>query len=86
MGVWKGADEPEWGKLPVEPLVRAYRIVKELDPDHPVWIVQAPRGTVETSGAFSAAFAVTPGTYRARVAAGKGWAVAISPQLQVVST
>ncbi len=44
------------------------------------------RGTVKTSGAFSVAFAVSPGTYRARVAAGKGWAVALSPQLQVVST
>jgi hypothetical protein len=48
MGLWKGADEPEWGKLPVPPLERAYQIVHELDPRHPVWIVQAPRGTVET--------------------------------------
>ena len=48
MGVWKGADEPEWGKLPVAGLVRAYSVIKEVDPRHPVWIVQAPRGTVET--------------------------------------
>jgi hypothetical protein len=48
MGIWKGADEPQWGKLPVGPLVDAYRIVREIDPDHPLWIVQAPRGTVET--------------------------------------
>ena len=48
MGIWKGADEPEWGKHPVEPLRRAYEIVKEIDPLHPVWIVQAPRGTVAT--------------------------------------
>lgn len=48
LGVWKGADEPEWGKLPVESLVRTRQIIRELDPNHPVWIVQAPRGTIET--------------------------------------
>jgi SpoIID/LytB domain protein len=42
--------------------------------------------TVDGSGAFSASFPVTPGTYRARVAAGQGWAVALSPELQVVKT
>ncbi len=47
MGVWKGADEPQWGKIPVAAVERAYQIVHEEDPDHPVWIVQAPRGTVE---------------------------------------
>ncbi|HEU4752048.1 MAG TPA: hypothetical protein VFU47_02990, partial [Armatimonadota bacterium] len=46
LGVWKGEDEPEWGKKPVPPLRTAYEIIHELDPDHPVWIVQAPRGTV----------------------------------------
>ena len=49
------------------------------------WMTVA-RGTVAASGAFSVALAVRPGTYRARVAAGKGWAVAVSPPLQVVST
>jgi len=44
--VWKGVDEPEWGKTPLEPMVRAYRIIKELDPNHPVVTIQAPRGTV----------------------------------------
>ena len=33
---WKGADEPEWGKIPVEMLRRFYEIIHELDPDHPV--------------------------------------------------
>ncbi len=42
---WKGADEPEWGKVPVENLRRFYEIVHELDSHHPVWITQAPRGT-----------------------------------------
>ena len=32
---WKGADEPEWGKIPVQDLEPFYRIVHELDPDHP---------------------------------------------------
>ncbi|HEY2586262.1 MAG TPA: hypothetical protein VGI81_10910 [Tepidisphaeraceae bacterium] len=48
LGVWKGADEPEWGKLPVESLGRARRTIHEADPNHPIWIVQAPRGTIET--------------------------------------
>src|SRR5262249_7145592 len=39
---WKGADEPEWGKIPVAQLRRFYEIVHELDPNHPVWITQAP--------------------------------------------
>jgi len=29
---------------------------------------------------------VSPGTYRARVAPGKGWAPTLSPELQVVKT
>ena len=47
LGVWKGADEPQWGKIPVSTLVRAYRIIHDEDPNHPIWVVQAPRGTVE---------------------------------------
>jgi hypothetical protein len=47
MGVWKGEDEPQWGDRPIEPLERTYRIIKEEDPNHPVWIVQAPRGTID---------------------------------------
>ena len=42
--------------------------------------------TVDDTGSFSAAFPVVPGTYRARVVAGKGWAVALSAELQVVKT
>jgi stage II sporulation protein D len=42
--------------------------------------------TVDSAGSFSAAFPVAPGTYRARVVAGKGWAVALSAELQVVKT
>ena len=48
MGYWKGADEPQWGKVPIAPLRNAYDIIKREDPNHPMWIVQAPRGTVAT--------------------------------------
>jgi len=48
LGIWKGEDEPEWGKKSIPPLRMAYDLVRETDPDHPVWTVQAPRGTVET--------------------------------------
>ncbi len=47
-GIWKGADEPEWGKHAVPPLVRAREIIRELDPNHPLATIEAPRGTVET--------------------------------------
>jgi hypothetical protein len=45
-GAWKGADEPEWGHHPIEPLIRGRVIVRELDPNHPMVLIQAPRGTV----------------------------------------
>lgn len=56
MGVWKGEDEPQWGKKPVAHLVRAYQIIHEEDPNHPVWIVQAPRGTVDELREYNAAY------------------------------
>jgi hypothetical protein len=59
MGIWKGADEPEWGKAKVEPLVRAREIVRELDPNHPLAIIQAPRGTVQTMCPYNAASDIT---------------------------
>lgn len=43
---WKGTDEPQWGKVPVENLRAYYDTVHALDPHHPIWITQAPRGTV----------------------------------------
>ena len=54
MGIWKGEDEPQWaelnskGKKNLLPgMKRVYDIIHKEDPNHPVWIVQAPRGTVE---------------------------------------
>ena len=43
--LWKGADEPQWGKIPIENLKVFYDTVHLLDHNHPVWITQAPRGT-----------------------------------------
>lgn len=45
--LWKGADEPAWGKIPPERLKDFYDTVHQLDPNHPVWITQAPRLTAE---------------------------------------
>jgi hypothetical protein len=56
LGAWKGADEPQWGHEAVEPLLNAYRIIKEEDPHHPVWIAQAPRGTVEDLRPYNPAY------------------------------
>lgn len=48
LGAWKGADEPEWGKIPLAPLLRARQIICDEDPNHPLVIIQAPRGTVDS--------------------------------------
>jgi len=48
MGVWKHVDEPEWGKHPIPPMLRATKIIRELDPAHPIEITHAPRGTVDS--------------------------------------
>lgn len=42
---WKGEDEPQWGKVPPENLRVYYNTIHQLDPNHPIWITQAPRGT-----------------------------------------
>ena len=58
LGYWKGADEPEWGKVPVEKIQRFHDVVKSLDASHPVWITQAPRGTIESLKAYDSAYDV----------------------------
>ncbi len=47
LGAWKSVDEPEWGKAPIPPMLRAREIIRSLDPHHPIEVTQAPRGTVE---------------------------------------
>ena len=56
---WKGVDEPEWGKHPLAPLLRARDIIRELDSNHPIAIIQAPRGTVQSLRAYNAAGDIT---------------------------
>ena len=53
--LWKNVDEPQWGKHPVEPMINAYKLIKELDPSHPVGLTQAPRGTIEQLKPYNAA-------------------------------
>jgi hypothetical protein len=59
MGVWKGEDEPEWGKRPIPPLVRAREIIRELDTNHPIAVTHAPRGTIESLRRYNAAADIT---------------------------
>lgn len=59
LGVWKGVDEPQWGKAPIEPLIRAREIIRELDPHHPVALTHAPRGTVDELRAYNVACEIT---------------------------
>jgi len=47
LAVWKNMDEPAWGAASIEGMIQAYRFLKEIDPDHPVWMTHAPRNTVE---------------------------------------
>jgi hypothetical protein len=47
--------------------------------------VTAARATVGSTGSFTASLALTPATYRARVVAGKGFAVGLSAVLTVVA-
>jgi hypothetical protein len=53
LGAYKGVDEPEWGKHPLPPMERAWQILKELDPNHPLVLIQAPRGTVASLKAYN---------------------------------
>jgi len=55
---WKGSDEPQWGnmnthgKRPPESIATTYKMVHELDPNHPVIVIQAPRGTAADNAAY----------------------------------
>src|SRR5438477_3487190 len=44
LGAWKGADEPAHGHVPAAGCVAVHRHVRSLDPDHPVVLIEAPRG------------------------------------------
>jgi hypothetical protein len=44
LGAWKGTDEPAHAHVPASGCVAVYKHVRALDPDHPVVIIEAPRG------------------------------------------
>jgi hypothetical protein len=46
LGGYKGVDEPAWGKVPVAQLLRARAIIKSIDPDHPIFVLHAPRNEI----------------------------------------
>ena len=48
LGVWKGADEPAHGNVPVAGLVAVRQHLKALDPDHPLTLIEAPRAPAPT--------------------------------------
>ena len=58
LGGWKGADEPQWGnmnthgKRPPASIATAYKLVHEIDPNHPVLVIQAPRGTAADNAVY----------------------------------
>src|SRR5439155_8155475 len=59
LGAYKGVDEPALGGAAPDGLVRANTKLKTLDPDHPVVITQAPRGTVADLLPYRPAFDIT---------------------------
>lgn len=54
MGLWKGADEPDWGNShnpkdsTPEDVANVAKIIHQNDPNHLIWLVEAPRGTVDS--------------------------------------
>jgi hypothetical protein len=49
LGAWKGADEPAHGHVPAAGLVAVRKHLRTIDPDHPLVIIQAPRGPAPTA-------------------------------------
>jgi hypothetical protein len=64
LGVYKGVDEPANpfsgpNRIPAAGLIRAYQRLKQLDPAHPLVIIQAPRGTVADLVPYRPGFDIT---------------------------
>ena len=57
-GLLERADEPEWGFEYVDSMQPA-RELHTLDPDHPLWVVQAPMGTVDSLREYNDTFDIT---------------------------
>jgi hypothetical protein len=56
MGVWKGVDEPllAVNRATPETMMRAYRTIREIDPNHPVWVVHSAGAPAEQVKEFNA--------------------------------
>jgi hypothetical protein len=58
---WESVDEPAWThmkaeqRVPAAHLAAGYRALRELDPNHPVWLNHAPANLVETMREYNAA-------------------------------
>src|SRR4051794_1300412 len=50
LGVWKGVDEPAHGRVPPRGCIAVYEHLRAIDPDHPVAIIEAPRGPAPAPG------------------------------------
>lgn len=46
-------DEPMWKGIPLKNIITAYDFVRKTDPYRPIWINEAPRGTVKDLGEYS---------------------------------
>ena len=67
----------------VKPLLPGVPVQVQRQGKNGTWAVVAST-TLTGDGAFQASVDLSPGTYRARVVAGKGYAVGLSPALTVV--
>jgi SpoIID/LytB domain protein len=67
----------------VKPLLPGAPVQVQRQAKNGTWAVVATT-TVTADGAFEASVDLSPGTYRARIVAGKGYAVGLSPVLTVV--
>ncbi len=60
LAFWKGEDEPLWGEMnskekgtkQPQTLALPYKMIHQLDPNHPMVVIQAPRGTVQELAAY----------------------------------
>ncbi len=59
LGGYKGVDEPAWGKTPLPSMMRARAVIKSIDPDHPIFILHAPRNEISDLKAYNPASDLT---------------------------
>jgi hypothetical protein len=55
LAFWKALDEPAWSRVPADVVKRYADTIREMDPDHLIWMVHAPRGTVASLRPYNAA-------------------------------